>query len=382
MILKIITTAAILFLALPKCSTAEELTLDQVGLALQSTEELLTIYDEFRKLHGRTGSMSRNEFTKRLALFRRSLVKIYNMKADNEITWKVGITLMADMTESERMILVGVNVTTIYDRPEDRNTTLKSSDNKLQSGSNPPEEWDWRNPTPQDNVGSFVTEPVEQHWKNCWVYAAVTPVETLLKLHTQQLVELSTQELYDCTYDGNNVEGSGRFRDAWDWIRKSGRLGTRKDIPDRPKSRPTHFMKLMYEDHRNALEGFRLGDTLWVSNEEEMLSDIYSRSPVGVAMQIEGLHLDVYKGELFQQHPAKGIECYKKSKHAMAVVGYNRFALVIKNSWGKEWGHEGYLLWVRGQKNSCGMYEVAGSISMIPDENALQKKKRVRRSVK
>ncbi len=55
----------------------------------------------------------------------------------------------------------------------------------------------------------------------------------------------------------------------------------------------------------------------------------------------------------------------------MAVVGYDEDEAagpyyIIKNSWGSEWGMQGYMLLARNANNQCGV-ATAASYPIVPD---------------
>ena len=42
------------------------------------------------------------------------------------------------------------------------------------------------------------------------------------------------------------------------------------------------------------------------------------------------------------------------TNHAITIVGWDKKAWIIKNSWGKKWGDGGYFRMKRGE-NMCGL---------------------------
>ena len=47
-------------------------------------------------------------------------------------------------------------------------------------------------------------------------------------------------------------------------------------------------------------------------------------------------------------------KCSKETNHAVNIVGWNKDAWIIKNSWGTKWGENGFLQLKRGE-NMCGV---------------------------
>ena len=52
--------------------------------------------------------------------------------------------------------------------------------------------------------------------------------------------------------------------------------------------------------------------------------------------------------------------CSRSSlNHAMILIGYGKFAgreyWLLKNSWGPNWGKDGYIMMSKGKSNQCGI---------------------------
>ncbi|KRY33963.1 Viral cathepsin, partial [Trichinella spiralis] len=64
--------------------------------------------------------------------------------------------------------------------------------------------------------------------------------------------------------------------------------------------------------------------------------------------------------QFYKSGVIKHTQCAKQPEHAVMLVGYNLTSptpyYLIKNSWGKEWGENGYMR-VQAGKNSCGLAE-------------------------
>ena len=73
------------------------------------------------------------------------------------------------------------------------------------------------------------------------------------------------------------------------------------------------------------------------------------RGPVGMAMNIDDEHWNFYSRGIYENE-----ECTPDINHEVIAVGYgiekskdetqpNREYVIIKNTWGKDWGEKGYM---------------------------------------
>ena len=359
--MKLLLFTLLLLSALPLCSSQdedgssqddniEELPLETVEAALSSQCKLRALYDKHRTEHALI--RCRKEHPNRMKLLRKTLEKIRLLKRRDDVTWRVGLTPMADLTESEIETQYHG-----YNASAQRADNLMSSSDKTASslkGAKVPKTWDWRSPDGKKKH-SHVTPVQHQHEPSCWSRAAVVPLEAIMKKATGQLVALSVFEFYDCTYKGNNPAGNGDTIHAWQWLARSGRLTSQAEYPDRPGSLPRYDMQPAVAATTNYFANFKLEAMDYNDNELQLINALYEISPVVVSLYTKGLDLSVYKGK-----PFYSTACTQEQHHAMAAVGYTKHELIIKNSYGTGWGEKGYLLWERGHVGkNCGLYDDA-----------------------
>ena len=354
------------------CSSDDEhLSQETVEAAISSRCMLRRLYDKYKSDHGLI--RSQHEHPHRLTLFEKTLKRIQQLKKNSEITWRVGFTPLSDLTDAEiQTQYMGANVT-MLEASIDLQMGEVETPPVLQAGTIP-EEYDWRNPYNIPQI-TFVTRVQHQKEGSCWARAAVVPLEALMRKHSGKLIPLSVFEIYDSTYQGENGyddRGSGgHFVDAWKWLQRNGKLSSRQDIPDRPGAKPTHFMKYAYDDEENVFRGFKIEKIYKAKDVNKLVSSVFLNSPVAIIMWVEGLDLKHYKGD-----PMYSSACKKGRNHAMAVVGYTKRTLVIKNSWGVEWGDEGYLIWKRmvNMRTQCGLYDNAYYPTISYDRSIIEEK--------
>ena len=324
--------------------------------ALHSPGELEKLYEDYKVEHG--VDHNTRETPERLKIFKQFLVKVRELKADENVSWNVGITFMAHMTECEKSLYHGSNETA--NEEWESNGSLQSELKGLRSQQGGyfgylPFTWDWR----KQNA---VTPIKDQIGGTCWAHSAVVPLEAQLRVLKGKLKELSTQELIDCVYYGTSIynDGLGGSKEmAWHWIKDHGRLASRSDIPDREKVMNCKW--LTQARHSNALSGYVIQEVRQIAtvgdNELPILETLSSISPVAISMQTKDAELDSYMGGPYDW---KNTQCKSGDSHAMVIVGYTIRYYIIKNSWGTKWGDSGYLMWVRSKLSgyNCNIFNV------------------------
>jgi cathepsin C len=114
-------------------------------------------------------------------------------------------------------------------------------------------------------------------------------------------------------------------------------------------------------------------------NEVAMMKEIYKNGPVIVAFQAPG-SLFYYSGGIFhgpkpqwhEDNHRKDLNIWEQTNHAVVGVGWGeengKKFWIMKNTWGKNWGEDGYFRIVRGE-DECGIesMSVAGDVILPQD---------------
>ena len=335
-----------------------------IDQALTSEIELKLLYNHYRVKHG--VSHGNHETTERLRLFKQYLVRVQKLRRSASVTWTPGITFMAHMSDCEKSLLKLGNKTDhlnfwnpATECSDDSQYDTNDEDNVLKTVSYPTS-YDWR-------AYGAVT-PVKNQFStyNCWAFAAVTVMEAWLMRLTGNIDELSTQELADCVYYGQEwqFKAGGWPHHAWQYVKMEKRLGYRYQIKEREEGVGG---SCSYEWAKNALEDFgveidKVAPLKGNAKAEDFIKLLYVVSPVAVVILIDQDLTDTYIGGPFDPRTSN---CAYGDPHAVAIVGYDSDYFYIKNSWGPEWGNDGYLWWIRAPGDEdCDIYTQPSFLTM------------------
>lgn len=205
---------------------------------------------------------------------------------------------------------------------------------------------DWR------TSGQYVTSVVDQGvCGDCFAFASAAVLEYWLAKTGSPLEPISSQLLMDCT------SGSGRPDMGCEG-------GLMEYVFEYAKHHPVALQREQpYEGQQQRCPSHRLKSHLRVLDYRVLLHDDDSRAeeqlehllhtygPIAVGIDSTSMAMENYRGGIFRSR-----HCSKNIDHAVTIVGYTKDAWIIKNSWGPNWGRDGYLYLERGQ-NACGVAE-------------------------
>jgi len=195
---------------------------------------------------------------------------------------------------------------------------------------------------------SFVTPVKDQKLcGGCFAFASATVLEYWSKKNGNPK-SLSAQNLMDCTSaygQPNDGCDGGLMEYVFEYAKKHPvDLDINYPFSDFPKACPnrlwTHvtvadYKVLMIDENYKA--------------EQQIPYILHHFGPISIG--IDSTTMEDYKGGVFTADM-----CSNDIDHAVTIVGYTNDAWIIKNSWGPDWGEDGYLYLERG-KNACGLAE-------------------------
>uniref|UniRef100_UPI00398E8754 cathepsin K-like n=1 Tax=Pristiophorus japonicus TaxID=55135 RepID=UPI00398E8754 len=184
---------------------------------------------------------------------------------------------------------------------------------------------------------------------SCYAFGAIGALEGQLAKRTQQYKELSVQNVIDCSdkYKNYGCQGGIPYR-AFQYIRDNG-IESSKSYPYKAKKNT----ECLFSSSKSVttIKGFRRIKHYEDKNLAEMVASV---GPIAVIIHSSHPSWMFYKSGIYDND-----ECnIKHIDHVVLLVGYvdlhPKGYWIIKNSWGPNWGEDGYMRLIKG-KNMCGI---------------------------
>nr|ABK96580.1 unknown [Populus trichocarpa x Populus deltoides] len=268
-----------------------------------------------------------------------------------------GVTKFSDLTPKEfRRQFLGLK----------RRLRLPTDANKapILPTTDLPTDYDWRD-------HGAVTEVKDQgSCGSCWSFSATGALEGAHYLATGELASLSEQQLVDCDHECDPEEygacdsgcDGGLMNNAFEYALKAGGLEREEDYPYTGTDGGT--CKFDKSKVVASVSNFSVVSI----DEDQIAANLVKHGPLSVA--INAAFMQTYVGGVSCPYI-----CSKRQDHGVLLVGYGsagyapiRFKekpfWIIKNSWGQNWGENGYYKICRG-RNICGVDSMVSTVAAI-----------------
>ncbi|CAL1413889.1 unnamed protein product [Linum trigynum] len=290
-------------------------------------------FARFAHRHGKSYA-TEEEIRQRFSIFMESrrLVRSTNRKG---LSYRLAVNYYADWTWQEfQTQKLGAA----------QNCSATRRGNFMISDAVLPEKKDWR----EDGIVSPVKN--QGGCGSCWTFSTTGALEAAYAQAFGKGISLSEQQLVDCAGAFNNYGCNGGLpSQAFEYIKYNGGLETEAAYPYTGKNGLCKFSA------QNIGVQVLNSVNITLGAEDELKQAVGLVRPVSVAFQVIN-SFRLYKDGVFTSD-----SCGSTSmdvNHAVLAVGYGVEDGVpywlIKNSWGADWGDNGYFKMEMG-KNMCGV---------------------------
>jgi len=284
---------------------------------------------------------TKEEFEMRYTVFKNNLAIAakQNARGDNAT---YGITKFSDMTPEEFKNII------LMKKPINKNIPGKVWDWSAQRLLGLPSSFDWRSKnavTPVYNQGQC---------GSCWAFSITENIESQWFLAGHTLTSLSMQQVVSCDTSDDGC-GGGDPPTAYEYVISAGGQEYYSDYPYTGESGSCQFNSA---DIDATLSSWQY--VTQSQDESAMQSFLVSNGPLSVCVDAESWQN--YQGGIITTES----DCGTSLDHCVMITGYGSAESTqywwVRNSWGTDWGQEGYLQ-VQMGSDVCGIaQEVTSAI--------------------
>ncbi|KAF2885260.1 hypothetical protein ILUMI_20926 [Ignelater luminosus] len=263
-------------------------------------------------------------------------VKKHNEKYETGfVTYTKGINQFSDMTKMEFISsTLTLNYTNLSRHKINLHVPLRNV--KLPNYVN------WKEKgavTPVKNQG---------YCKSCFAFSATGALEGQLFKHTGRLFDLSEQNLIDCSRPQGNSGCDGGFPlRAFKYVQQNGGINTEDSYPYEEDEGKCRY------NAQNSAGTIRRVNYIQRGSESDLQDAVANVGPISAGINGESFYQ--YDGGIYDVPDCDSFAL----NHAVVVVGYGtengQDYWIVKNSWGENFGENGYIRMARNKGNQCGI---------------------------
>ncbi|XP_006981780.1 cathepsin R-like [Peromyscus maniculatus bairdii] len=204
----------------------------------------------------------------------------------------------------------------------------------------------------------YVTPVQDQEYCNsCWAFAVTGAIEGQMFKKTGNLTRLSVQNLVDCSKPhGNNGCDWGDPYIGYEYVLHNGGVEAEATYPYEGREGPCRY------DPKNSAAKIS-GFVSLPQNEDSLMAAVATIGPISAGVHVASNLFVFYKRGILHDRKCSNTTV----NHVVLVVGYGsegeetdgKKYWLVKNSWGDEWGIQGYMKIAKDQNNHCAIASYA-----------------------
>ena len=302
-------------------------------LAVEDTNSVQAFNQYISQYH--KSYITKSEYNVRLNNFRGAYNYIQQHDPKKE-GYEVGLNQFADWSQEELNKMLALKVPT-EDVDEQNQPTEETPENNTLLGA--PTSIDWR------QQGAVTAVRNQGSCAGCYGFATTATMEGAYKIKTGQLKVFSPQQIIDCTggwFRNAGCQG-GYMTNAYNYLRSY------KMMQDSSYPYISQVSSCKYNAAAGVVNTVGYGEAKY--NYDALLNAV-AKQPVAVGVTASAYSFLYYRGGIITSN------CGGYLNHAVTIVGYGQEGStpywIVKNSWGANWGEQGYVRILRQPGNNGG----------------------------
>lgn len=312
-------------------SLQESLSLDEIDTRIKYSilddDTTIDLFEEFKIKYNKSYATI-EEATLRYNYFNRFL-ELIDERNGNDTYAVHGITKFADLSEEEfRKISLG------YKPIANANANAKIAYTNKYEGTETYVNW----------ANVYTTAVKDQGYcGSCWAFSATEQIESdAIRLGLLNITDaLSPEQIVQCDSVDDGCDG-GNTETAFEYVKTAGGIETNDEYPYTSYYDVTGTCTAISSDFIVTVDEYYS-----IIDEVAMMSHIFSTGPISICLDASTWSSYV-----------SGIitTCGLEVDHCVQAVGLNTEEgyWIVRNSWGTEWGNEGYI-WLESGVNMCNI---------------------------
>ncbi|EFA85693.1 cysteine protease [Heterostelium album PN500] len=318
---------------------------------------------------------SNNEFLKKYHTFKSNMDYVHSWNAKNSDT-VLELNHLADHSPEEyKKFYLGTRVKHIHFNVQGTHINTQLSTVFEDSGATV----DWRK--------KGAVSPIKDQGQcgSCWSFSTTGSVEGAHQIKTGNMVELSEQNLVDCSSaEGNMGCNGGLMNNAFDYIISNHGIDTEQSYPYTANT--GSVCKFNKTNVGATISSYK---SITPGSETDLANAVKTAGPVSVAIDASHRSFQLYSHGIYYEWLCSST----RLDHGVLVVGYgsgnppnsdmdhmilkktaktdhyhgkkslkvekvdttsSKNYWIVKNSWSDTWGDKGYIYMSKDRKNNCG----------------------------
>ncbi|XP_061573544.1 cathepsin S-like [Cololabis saira] len=292
----------------------------------------------WKKEHGKM-YQSEEEDIRRRELWENNLMLITKHNLEHSMgihTYDLNMNFMGDLTSEEIM----QHFATL--RPP---TDIQRAPSPFagESGADIPDTLDLR------EKGYVTQVKMQGACGSCWAFSAAGALEGQLAKVRGKLVDLSPQNLVDCsTKYGNHGCNGGFMHQAFKYVIDNQGIDSEAAYPYAGRDQDCRYRAVYRAANCSSYRFLPQGD------EGALKAALATVGPISVAIDARRPRFAFYRSGVYDDS-----SCTQKVNHGVLAVGYGTLNgqdyWLVKNSWGSRFGDQGYIRMARNKNDQCGI---------------------------